>query len=180
MKEDSAMNTLAPSRSSQEITKSRRIGFLIYPNCEICDVCGPLDVFHFADFWLPRFGRTDEPGYQLVILATTPGPIRTHSGIEIVATQSCYDIKDGLDTLVVAGGINVEQARKDDPALVEWVRAMASRVRWVARARSGASPPEQGAPRKRLRDNQSGRCASPIAVSSPSARVRACYDSRQQ
>ena len=138
MKENSAMNTLAPSRSSQEFTKSRRIGFLIYPDCEICDVCGPLDVFHFADYWLPRFGRTDEPGYQLVILAATPGPVRTHSGIEIVATQSCYDIKDGLDTLVVAGGINVEQACKGDPALVEWVRAMAPRVRRVASICTGA------------------------------------------
>jgi len=138
MKEDSAMNMLAPSQPSQEITKFRRIGFLIYPNCEICDVCGPLDVFHFADYWLPRFGRTDEPGYQLVILAATPGPVRTHSGIEIVAAQSCYDIKDGLDTLIVSGGINVEEACKDDPALVEWVRAMAPRVRRVASICTGA------------------------------------------
>jgi hypothetical protein len=138
VKENSAMNTLGPSRSSQDITKSRRIGFLIYPDCEICDVCGPLDVFHFADYWLPRFGRTDEPGYQLVILAATPGPVRTHSGIEIVATQSCYDIKDGLDTLVVAGGINVEQACKGDPALVEWVRTMAPRVRRVTSICTGA------------------------------------------
>ena len=75
--EDSAMNTLAPSRPSQEITKSRRIGFLIYPDCEILDVCGPFDVFHYADYWLPRFGRTDEPGYQCDILAATPGPVRT-------------------------------------------------------------------------------------------------------
>ena len=104
MKENSAMNTLAPSRSSQEITKSRRIGFLIYPDCEICDVCGPLDVFHFADYWLPRFGRTDKPGYQLL---SWPPPL-ARSGrirIEIVATHSFHDIEDGLDTLVVAGGI---------------------------------------------------------------------------
>ena len=123
------MNTLAPSQPSQEITKCRRIGVLIYPDCDILDLCGPCDAFHYADMWLARFGRTDEPGYQLVILAATPGPVRTHSGIEIVATQSCYDIKDGLDTLVVSGGINVEQACKNDPALVEWVGAMAPRVR---------------------------------------------------
>jgi transcriptional regulator GlxA family with amidase domain len=72
------------------------------------------------------------------MLAVTPGPVRTHSGIEIVATQSCYDIKDGLDTLVVAGGINVEQACKGDPALIEWVRAMAPRVRRVASICTGA------------------------------------------
>jgi transcriptional regulator GlxA family with amidase domain len=131
VKENNAMNILVPTPPSQEITKSRRIGFLIYPDCEICDVCGPLDVFHFANFSLPRFGRTDEPGYQLVILAATPGPVRTHCGIEIIATQSWYDIKDGLDTLVVSGGINVEQACKDNPGLVEWVRAMAPRARRV-------------------------------------------------
>jgi putative intracellular protease/amidase len=132
------MNTLAPSRSSQEITRSRRIGFLIYPDCEICDVCGPLDVFHFADYWLPRFGRNDEPGYQLVILAASPGPVRTKCGIELVATHSFRDIGDGLDTLVVAGGEDVEQAAKDNPALVEWVRAMAPRVRRVASICTGA------------------------------------------
>ena len=111
---------------------------MIYPDCEICDVCGPLDVFHFANFSLPRFGRTDEPGYQLVILAATPGPVRTHCGIEIIATQSWYDIKDGLDTLVVSGGINAEQACKDNPALVEWVRAMAPRARRVTSICTGA------------------------------------------
>ena len=57
MKEDSAMNTLAPSQPSQEITKSRRIGVLIYPGCDILDLCGPCDAFHYANIWLPRFGK---------------------------------------------------------------------------------------------------------------------------
>jgi transcriptional regulator GlxA family with amidase domain len=137
-KDNSAMNILVPTPPSQQITKSRRIGFLIYPDCEICDVCGPLDVFHFANFSLPRFGRTNEPGYQLVILAATSGPVRTHCGIEIIATQSWHDIKDELDTLVVSGGINVEQACKDNPTLVEWVRAMAPRARRVTSVCTGA------------------------------------------
>ena len=38
----------------------------------------------------------------------------------------------------MAGGINFEQACKDDPALVEWVRAMAPRVRRVASICTGA------------------------------------------
>jgi transcriptional regulator GlxA family with amidase domain len=78
MKEDSAMNTLAPSRTPKEITKSRRIGVLIYPDCDILDVCGPFDAFHYANHWLLRFGRTDEPGYQCDLVAATPGPIRTN------------------------------------------------------------------------------------------------------
>ena len=66
--EDSALDTLAPSQPSQEITKSRRIGLLIYPGCDILDVCGPCEAFHWADVWLPRFGKTGQPGYQCDIL----------------------------------------------------------------------------------------------------------------
>jgi transcriptional regulator GlxA family with amidase domain len=131
------MNTLVPSAASQEITRSRRIGFLIYPDCDIVDVCGPFDAFFYAGFMLPRFGRTDEPGYQCDIIAATPGPVRTHCGIELPATHGYSDIRDGLDTLVVAGGAGAEQACKD-PALVEWVRSMAPRARRVASICTGA------------------------------------------
>jgi transcriptional regulator GlxA family with amidase domain len=138
VKEDGAMNTLAPSQPSQEITHSRRIGFLIFPDSEILDVCGPFDVFYYADQWLRRFGRTNEPGYQCVVIAATPGPVRTWSGIELVATHGYRDLRDGLDTLVVAGSVAIEQACKNDPALVEWVRLMAPRVRRVASICTGA------------------------------------------
>jgi transcriptional regulator GlxA family with amidase domain len=138
VKEDSIMNTLAPRPPSQEITKSRRIGLLIYPGCDILDVCGPCEAFHWADVWFPRFGKTGQSGYQCDILAASPGPVRTISGIDIVATRSFHDFVDGLDTLVVAGGvINSEQACKD-PALVEWVRSIAPRARRVASVCTGA------------------------------------------
>jgi len=131
------MNTLAPSRPSQEITQSRRIGFLIFPDCEIINLCGPFEAFYYGDFWLARFGRTNERNYQCDILAAVPGPVRTMSGIEIVATQCCYDLGDGLDTLVVVGGIGTVQTCKDK-ALIEWARSTAPRVRRVASVCTGA------------------------------------------
>src|ERR1019366_1757283 len=115
-------NAMIPDQSSQEITRLRRIGVLIYPGCDILDVGGP----------------SDAPGYQCEFLAATPGPVRTSCGLEIIATHSYSDIVDGLDTLIVAGGPLVEQACKDNPALVEWVRAMAPRVRRVASICTGA------------------------------------------
>jgi transcriptional regulator GlxA family with amidase domain len=138
MKEDSAMNTLAPSRTPKEITKSRRIGVLIYPDCDILDVCGPFDAFHYANHWLLRFGRTDEPGYQCDLVAATPGPIRTTCGIELSATHGYSDIGDGLDTLVVAGGAYADQVCKDNQALVECVRSTAPRARRVTSVCTGA------------------------------------------
>jgi transcriptional regulator GlxA family with amidase domain len=115
----------------------RRIGILIYPDCEIVDVCGPCAAFHYAELYLRRFGRINEPGYLCNILAATPGPVRTSCGIELLATHSYCDVSDGVDTLVVAGGLGIEQACKDPP-LVEWVGSMAPRVRRVASICNGA------------------------------------------
>jgi transcriptional regulator GlxA family with amidase domain len=135
--EDRAMDTQILERSSQKTDRFRRIGFLVFPDCQILDVCGPLEAFYFADHWLGRLGKTAEPGYQSAIIAAVPGPIRTMSGTEIVATHSYSDIPDGLDTLVVAGGTGVDQASRDE-ALVEWVRSNAPRARRVASICSGA------------------------------------------
>ena len=132
------MNTQLPDRSSQETTRVRRIGFLVYPECEILDVCGPFDAFHWADHWLRRFGRTNESSYECILLAAAPGPVRTMGGIEIAATHSYSNIGDALDTLVVVGGINADLLCEDDPSLVEWVRAMAPRVRRVVSICTGA------------------------------------------
>jgi transcriptional regulator GlxA family with amidase domain len=134
--EDRAMDTQTIERPSQEAGRFRRIGFLVFPDCEILDVSGPFETFFWADHWLGRLGRTAEPGYQNVVIAAAPGPIRTMSGMEVVANQSYSEITDGLDTLVIAGGV-VEQASKDE-ALVEWVRSIAPRTRRVASVCSGA------------------------------------------
>ena len=121
----------------QETGRFRRIGFLVFPDCEILDVCGPFEAFFFADHWLSRLGKTEELGYQPIIMAATPGPVRTMSGTEIVATHSFNEIRGGLDTLIVAGGTGVEHACKDE-SLVKWVRSMAPRVRRLASICSGA------------------------------------------
>lgn len=131
------MNTHISEPSSQEVGRFRRIGFLVFPDCEILDVCGPLEAFYFASHWLTRLGRTAEPGYQTVVISAAPGPIRTMSGTGIVATHSYSDVADGLDTLVVAGGFGVEQASKDK-ALIEWVRSIAPQSRRIASICSGA------------------------------------------
>ena len=131
------MDTQSSEQSSQETSRFRRIGFVIYPDCEILDVCGPFEAFWFADRMLGLLGRTEEPSYQFLVLGAAPGPIRTMSGMEVIATHRYGDIIDGLDTLVVVGGIGCEEASKDQ-ALVEWVRLIAPKARRVASICSGA------------------------------------------
>ena len=131
------MNTQSSNLSLRETAYFRRIGFVIYPDCEILDVCGPFEAFWFADRMLGLLGRTQEPSYQFLVLGAAPGPIRTMSGMEVIATHRYGDIIDGLDTLVVVGGIGCEEASKDQ-ALVEWVRLIAPKARRVASICSGA------------------------------------------
>jgi transcriptional regulator GlxA family with amidase domain len=130
------MNTLVSSRTPQEITKSRRVGFLVWPGCDVLDVCGPADAFTYTKVWLARYGRI-EPSYKCDIVAATPGPIQTSSGIELFATHSYSGLEDGLDTLIVAGGPEPHLASKD-PFLVECVRSIAPRARRVASVCTGA------------------------------------------
>ena len=114
----------------QDVTRSRRIGLLVWPGCDVVDVCGPADALFYATLWTMRFGRT-EPGYQCDIVAAAPGPVRTFCGIELTATHGYADIADGLDTLMVAGGAEAGQA-SEDPSLIECIRSVAPKARRVA------------------------------------------------
>lgn len=109
---------------------------MVWTGCDVVDVCGPTDVFFYAKYWLERFGKT-ELGYQCDIVAASPGPVRTSCGIELSATHGYSDIADGIDTLVVAGGPEPEQAT-EDPSLIECVRSVAPRARRVASVCTGA------------------------------------------
>lgn len=131
------MKTLSPSQPSQELTRARRIGVLVWPGCDVLDVCGPIDVFFYANYWRERYGRAGELGYQCDITAATPGPVKTTCGIELIASHSYSDIEDGLDTLLVVGGAMAEEASTDE-ALVECARSMAPRARRVASICTGA------------------------------------------
>lgn len=134
---DYRMNTPLQNRGSPETNRSRKIAFLIYPDCEILDLCGPFDAFYYAHRGLLRLGRTEEPDYQCVILAAAPGPVRTKCGIEVIANCGYREIDSGFDTLIVAGGEGCEQVSRDAD-LVGWVKSMAPRVRRLASICTGA------------------------------------------
>ena len=59
-----AMDARSSIEPSQQAGRFRRIGFLVFPDCQILDVCGPLEAFFFADHWLNSLGKTEVPGYQ--------------------------------------------------------------------------------------------------------------------
>src|SRR5262249_43853161 len=114
----------------------RRIAMVGFPEAQMLDICGPLEVFSRASRVLSDEGRKGPEAYAVELLARRPGPVRTSSGIELVASRSFESIRNGLDTLLVAGGRGV-QAALSDRTLINWLRRIAPRVRRLASVCTG-------------------------------------------
>lgn len=115
----------------------RRIAMLAFESCDIIDACGPLDVFAFVEFFLRMRELLTAPAYSLSIFAEKAGPLRTFSGIRIVADHAIGESDEGIDTLLVAGGPDIEPARRNT-AMLDWIKGMAGRVRRIGSICTGA------------------------------------------
>ena len=110
---------------------------VVYPDAQIVDAAGPLEVFARTARWLIDQGRRREPAYSVEFLAARRGSLRTSSGLELVVHRSFKDVRGGIDTLLVAGGIGAPRAAQDR-ALVGWLRRIAPRVRRLGSVCTGA------------------------------------------
>jgi putative intracellular protease/amidase len=116
--------------SPLELDKMKTIAVLAYPDCQLLDVAGPLQVFATANQLLPA------PGYEVVIIAREAGPVITNSGMTLLAQRGVADAGD-LDTLLVAGGYGVEAACRDR-LLTNWLVARSTEVRRLGSVCTGA------------------------------------------
>ena len=100
------------------------------PSAQILDVTGPLEVFSSATHLLP----TAE--YRTRVVSTSGGPVLASSGLSFDTTALC-DIREPIDTLVVAGGRDMEEACADVELLAH-VRRLVAGARRVTSVCSGA------------------------------------------
>ncbi len=101
---------------------------LIYPGFQLLDAAGPISVFEIAT----RFAGQSP---SIRVLATTPGPVRSSSGVEMLARG--LKSAGAVTTLIVAGGEGVDAAAKCSKTLA-FVRRLAQRGVRVASVCSGA------------------------------------------
>ena len=106
----------------------RDIVFLVFPDFQILDLTGPLEVFSQAD-------RADPGSYSLRTVALEPGPVVASCGLPVLAEPATPF--SGADTLIVVGGRGSSKAQAD-PAHTEWIRAASARSRRTASVCSGA------------------------------------------
>jgi transcriptional regulator GlxA family with amidase domain len=114
------------------VAKARRIVVVIFPDVQALDVTGPTEVFSLAE----RQARP-EPSYTIELVAPDAGPVRTSSGLQLLAEGGLEATRGQIDTLLVAGGLGVQAAARDE-RLISWLAMAAGRSRRVCSVCTGA------------------------------------------
>jgi transcriptional regulator GlxA family with amidase domain len=116
---------------SPQASRVRRIVLVAFPDAQVLDVTGPLEVLSNSNRRLDMLQDRRSPRYTIEIVAHEAGPLRTTSGIRLVADRAVRDVRGPIDTLLVAGGDGTRAATQDR-ALVDFLRRAAPRARRVA------------------------------------------------
>jgi transcriptional regulator GlxA family with amidase domain len=104
------------------------IGILVFPNFQLLDAAGPISVFEIA-------ARLAGQPPSIKVMAAAPGPVRSSSGVEMLARG--LKPSGAISTLIVAGGGGVDAAVTCGTTLA-FVRTLAKRGVRVASVCSGA------------------------------------------
>jgi transcriptional regulator GlxA family with amidase domain len=110
------------------------IEILTFPQVQLLDVTGPLQVFASANDEVAAAGG--EPPYVLKVVAPGGHRVLASAGLAL-STEPLPSLTAPLDTLMIAGGQGVDAACAD-PVLVDWVRARAQQARRTASVCTGA------------------------------------------
>ena len=100
------------------------IAVLLYPDMTALDAVGPYEV-------LARL-----PGADVKFVSSTPGPISSDVGLELVA-RSALDDAPAPDIIVVPGGPGA-LAALEDAAAVEWLREAHATSKWTTSVCTGS------------------------------------------
>jgi transcriptional regulator GlxA family with amidase domain len=108
----------------------RRIVLVTFASAQVLDVTGPLEVFASASHLLPNVR------YRTDVVSSPGGPVLASCGLE-VATTSLAAVTGPVDTLLVAGGRDMDLACSDAD-LLHHVCRLAAGARRVTSVCSGA------------------------------------------
>lgn len=112
----------------------RTVVIPIFHGFQPLDVTGPHEVFIGANSAMDQLDHRG-PRYNVELIASTPGPVTSESGLTIVPNKT-LDVVFGFETLLVPGGVTTRSADRDD-LLVEWLRSNASQASRLASVCTG-------------------------------------------
>jgi transcriptional regulator GlxA family with amidase domain len=101
-----------------------KVAYVLYPDFTALDLIGPYEVI---SAW---------PDVELHWVATTPGPVSSDRGLQVLPTHAPAQLPD--PDVVVIPGSSRPLGPLGDAVLLDWVRAVAPGARWLASACTGA------------------------------------------
>lgn len=104
-------------------------GLLVFDEAEELDFAGPWEVFTVSG--MLRDGRD-----SAVLIAEQPGPVRCAKGMRVLPDHTLAD-HPPLDVLLVPGGMGTRR-EVDNPAIIEWIRAVSATASWTTSVCTGA------------------------------------------
>ena len=113
----------------------RSVVVLGYPGVQALDLVGPSEVFTGATIYLASQGRVDE-GYSVTVVSRNGEPATTLTGLALTA-QPLPDPREPIDTLVMPGGIGVDEARRNADT-IGWIQIAAEHARRVVSVCTGS------------------------------------------
>lgn len=114
---------------------TRSVVILGYSGVQALDVVGPFDVFTSAALWLAGHKGAHQ-AYTVTLTSADGAPVTTMTGLEFVAVPP-PDPRDDIDTVVIPGGIGVEEARRNRD-IINWIKTAADHARRVVTVCTGA------------------------------------------
>jgi len=117
----------------QNPPKPAIVEIVIFPDFQLLDLAGPLQVIESANAWARESGLPVP--YATRVVART-SPVRSWAGLGVDAAPLTSSAAP-IDTLIVSGGDGV-RAAMDDAALLEWIAQRATQARRFASVCTGA------------------------------------------
>lgn len=116
--------------------QARRVVVLVFPDFQILDAIGPIEVFNVATR-VAEVQKSHRPGYRVEVVATRKGAVTSSNGLAVVAEHEIASSRGPIDTLVIAGGMGTRNI-VDDRRTIAWIRRAAKRSRRVTSICTGA------------------------------------------
>ncbi len=116
--------------------RAHRVVMLGFPQAQVLDITGPLEVFARTSRWLAEHRGWTRPGYETALVAARAGSLETSGGLKLQA-DSLASVEGRIDTLLVSGGIGWEQAARD-ARLLAWITAQLPKVQRLGSICNGA------------------------------------------
>ncbi|TDJ36889.1 MAG: DJ-1/PfpI family protein [Gammaproteobacteria bacterium] len=113
------------SEPSPSVSKKRTIGALLFPDFELLDIFGPLEMLGV----LPDY-------FEIVTLAERSDPVASAQGPQTVIDRT-FANPGGLDVLLVPGGRGTRR-EADNPAMLDFLRSTYPKLEYLASICTGS------------------------------------------